>query len=720
MKYKYILGFQTYASHDSGASIIKFTENQKPQFIAISEERLSRKKNNYDFPLLSIKYCMDHFNIKKLSNIDCIVTDWIRIKRWERSGPGYSWSLFDIYKEYLLFDKKKIFIIDHHLAHAASVYYTSKFKESSILIVDGNGSDLETNSYYHGLNNKIKLIEKYKGFGIGEVYSAVTREVLGLGSGGEGKTMGLAPYGRYNSKIKIPHKFQGIKTDFSNFIKRLPNSDYHSQKKKPNRKLLFVNTKKSNKKNIMKKIYVDWAYAVQKLAEKTMVHLGNDIYKKTKSKNLCIAGGVALNCIANEKIAKNTKNKNIHIFPACSDAGMPFGLAIWGYHNIYNQTKRVKFENAYTGKKYEKRDIKLFLKKFKIIYKIVKPSMIAKLLSKNKIFGIFQGSSEYGPRALGNRSIIANPSASWMRDYINTNIKHRELFRPFAPIVLKEYSKKFFDVKDSPYMLRAGPCKKYKIIPAVNHVDQTSRVQTITIKQNRKIYEIIKNFNKIIGVPVILNTSFNDAGEPLVETPADAIISFLNTNLNYLVLEDLLIDFDSLKDKKGLLKKLINYRNTIINKLYSKAKKVLFNKKFSYVDLDKVIKRRNKNLFIALSKDKILNFKNFFKSIKKNKKYLIIGTRDHTSKLFKLLKKFNNKHRNIYFYEFKSNDFKNSKECDLKNIKRITKFDIFSWSNVLISSHQFQDGIKNFLVRKKIFNFDGFYKNYQTNIIDSY
>ena len=182
----------------------------------------------------------------------------------------------------------------------------------------------------------------------------------------------------------------------------------------------------------------------------------------------------------------------------------------------------------------------------------------------------------------------------------------------------------------------------------------------------------------------------------------------------------MLIDFDTLKDKKGLLKKLINYRNTIINKFYSNAKKILFNEKFSYVDLNKVIKRRNKNLFRALSKDKILNFKNFFKSIKKNKKYLIIGTRDHTSKLFKLLKKFNNKHRNIYFYEFKSNDFKNSKECDLKNIKRITKFDIFSWSNVLISSHQFQDEIKNFLVQKKIFNFDGFYKNYQTNIIDSY
>jgi carbamoyltransferase len=236
---------------------------------------------------------------------------------------------------------------------------------------------------------------------------------------------------------------------------------------------------------------------------------------------------------------------------------MPFGLAIWGYHNIYNQTKRVKFENAYTGKKYKKEDIKLLLKKFKLIFNKTKPSMIAKLLSKNKILAIFQGRSEYGPRALGNRSIIANPTASWMRDHINTSIKHRELFRPFAPIVLKKYSKFFFDVEDSPYMLRAGPCKKYKIIPAVNHVDQTSRVQTITIKQNKNIYEIIKNFKKIAGVPVILNTSFNDAGEPLVENPVDALISFINTNLDYLVLEDFLIDSSKLTDKENLLKKMI-------------------------------------------------------------------------------------------------------------------------------------------------------------------
>ena len=720
MKFKYILGLQTYASHDSGACILKFKENHEPEFIAISEERLSRKKYNYDFPLLSIKYCMDYFKIKKLSDIDCIVTDWIRKKCWERSGAGYSWSLFDIYKEYLSFDQKKIFIIDHHLAHAASVYYTSKFNESSILIVDGNGSDLETNSYYYGFNNKIKLIEKYKGYGIGQVYTSVTREILGLGSGGEGKTMGLAPYGRYNSKIIIPHKFLGIKTDFSDFMKRLPSSDHHSKKNKPNRKLIFNNIKKSNKKNIMKKMYVDWAYAVQKLTEKTMVYLSSDLYKKTKSKNLCIAGGVALNCIANEKIAKKTKIKNLHIFPACSDSGMPFGLAIWGYHNIYNQTKRVKFENSYTGKKYKKKDIELLLKNFKISYKKIKTNIIAKLLAKNKIFGIFQDGSEYGPRALGNRSIIANPSESWMRDHINVNIKHRELFRPFAPIVLKEYSKEYFDVKESPFMLRAGPCKKYKVIPAVNHVDKTSRVQTITSRQNKKIYEIISSFNKIIGIPLILNTSFNDAGEPLVETPLDSLITFLNTKLDYLVLQDYLIDGSVIKNKKSLLKKLESSRKKKIDDFYYQAKKKLLKKSFFSLNLKEIIKQKNNFLYKELKNEKILKLKNFFTNMKKHEKYLIIGTRDHTMKLFKLIGRSNINYRNLYFYEFKKNDFKKNSKSNLKKIKKILNLNKFSWSRVLISSHQFQDDIKTFLLKKKIFNFDNYYQNYHVSILDSF
>lgn len=325
-KFKYLLGFQTYANHDSGASIIRFNEDEV-DYIAISEERLIRKKYAYRFPVHSIKYCMDYYGIKNLSQIEFIVTDWIREKKWLRSGPGYSWSMFDVYKQYLKFDQKKIHIIDHHLAHAASVYYTSNFKDSAILIVDGNGSDLETNSYFYGRGKKISLIDKYKGYGIGQVYSAVTDEILNLGVGGEGKTMGLASYGKKNKQMKIPYNFDGIKTDFSKFMKILPNSDYQTIKlnNKIKKKTIFQKIIKSNKKNIMNKYSRDWAFKVQDLAEKTMIHLASDLYKKTKSKNLCLAGGVALNCIANEKIAKKTKYKDLFFFPRV----FRYGSSIW-------------------------------------------------------------------------------------------------------------------------------------------------------------------------------------------------------------------------------------------------------------------------------------------------------------------------------------------------------------------------------------------------------
>jgi len=720
MSYQYILGFQTYASHDSGASIIKFKEGEKPDFIAISEERLSRKKNNYDFPLLSIKYCMDYFNLKKLSQINFIITDWIREKKWLRSGPGYPWSEFDIFKEYINFDKKKIFIIDHHLAHAASTYYTSKFKKSSILIVDGNGSDLETNSYYFGENNKIKLIDKYRSFGIGELYTAISTEILGFGPGGEGKTMGLAPYGNKNKKIKIPYKFSGIETNFSDFMKRLPNSDFHSQYNLGKRYLLFKKIKTANKKNVTKKPYIDWAYEIQNLTEKTMVHFAKDLYKKTKSKNLCMAGGVALNCISNEKIAKKSKIKNLHIFPACSDSGMPFGLALWGYHNLCKQSKRLSFENAYTGKSYDLNEIKNLLDKFNIKHTKYTYSKISKLLNENKIIGIFQGSSEYGPRALGNRSILANPSPVWMRDHINKNIKHRELFRPFAPIVLKQYSKRYFNIEESPFMLRAGPCKKNKIIPAVNHVDQTSRVQTITMQQNKRIYKIISEFKKLTGIPLILNTSFNDNGEPVVESPLDSLISSINTNLDYLIVENFLIDIKNLKNKKKLLKRMLREREVILKKNSLKAKKTLLLKNFFSLNIKKILRQKNKKLLHELKQNKIATFELFFRKIKKDKKYLIVGTMDHTKKVLKLLSISKNRYSNIYYLNFKKNDYPNNKQQKLNNFKNIKHLGNLNWENVLISSHQYQDDIIKFLKNKNILNFINPYKNFHTNILDSY
>ena len=369
----YILGIQCFANADSGACIIKFSKKTKPEFIAISEERLLRKKYPYTFPVHSILYCLNFFNIKELNDIDFIISDWIRLKRWERSGPSYSYQMFDYIKEKMNF-KKKLFQINHHLAHAASVFFSSNFKESAILIVDGNGSALETNSYYLGKGYKIKLIEKYNYRGIGAAYSAVTKDILNFGTGGEGKTMGLAAYGKPNRKIKINFTLSGIKTDFSKFMLRMPYSDVLNQINSNYRvSPIIKKIKKANKKNILNKIYKDWAYEIQNVSEKVMSHLGKDIYKKIKSKNICLAGGVALNCVANEILIKSSKFKNAFIFPACSDAGIPFGLALWGYYNIAKQRKRIQFKNAYTGKKYFKKEIIELLTKFKILSFIYSP-----------------------------------------------------------------------------------------------------------------------------------------------------------------------------------------------------------------------------------------------------------------------------------------------------------------------------------------------------------
>ena len=265
---------------------------------------------------------------------------------------------------------------------------------------------------------------------------AVTGHILNFGTGGEGKTMGLAPYGeKHKGKIKIKVKLNGIENNFSSFMKRQPLSDILnriSDKYKPNP--LKFNHKVCRNKNYLDPYFSGIAYDIQKVSEKVMVHLGKDIQKKIKSKNICIAGGVALNSVANKKLFDTCNYKNIFVFPACSDSGIPFGAALWGAINKFckNRKFKINFNNAYTGKKYSNLEIKKLLKKFNIISKEYNDSEIAKIISSGKILGRLSGRSEYGPRALGNRSILADPRDKKIRDYINKKVKHREVFRPFC------------------------------------------------------------------------------------------------------------------------------------------------------------------------------------------------------------------------------------------------------------------------------------------------
>ena len=717
---KYILGIQSYANHDSGACILKFGKNIKPEIIAISEERLLRKKYPYTFPLLSIIYCMKHFKIKNFRRINLIVSDWIRVKRWLRSGPTYNYQEFDYIKEKLNFDKKKIIQTDHHLAHAASVYYSSKFKNSAILIVDGNGSDIQTNSYFHGTKNKIEFIDGYKNHGIGSAYGAVTKEILNLGTGGEGKTMGLAPYGKYDKKIKIQYTIDGIKTDFSKFMLRQPHSDLLNQINS-NYRLQVIRKKISVAKesNILSKKYSNWAYMIQNITEKIFTKLGRDIFKKTKAKNICLAGGVALNSVANEVLFKKNKFKDIFIFPACSDAGIPYGLCLWAYHNIYNQNQRLKFRNAYTGIRYDRKNIKILLRKINLNFTQTNPKEISKLISRGHVIGNFFGKSEYGPRALGNRSILADAREKKMRNHINNNIKHREIYRPFAPAVLENLSLKYFYVKESPFMLRVTNCKKKNIIPSAIHVDGTARLQTVNKTQNKNFYNIINSFYKITGVPIILNTSFNDAGEPLVETPVDALISSIKTNLDYLVLENNLINLKSLdyKKKLKLLKKLSKLRNIKIDKEINSAIKII-TKNYSKKELLSKIKKNN-----TLIKSRIINqpvkyYKDYIRNIKRKEKVVIIGSNDHTNVLIKLFhKEFKKIKENVHYHEIKENDiYKIKKKINIfKNQKRLK---LNKYDKIILSTYQYSEIIKDNLTKEKVYNFFSPYDNSSRSILD--
>ena len=722
-KFKYILGIQCFANYESGAAILKLNEKTKNyEYVAISEERLIRKKYNYDFPLHSIQYCLDKYNIK-LSDIDFLVSDIIREPRWIRSGPSYNVKEFDYLKLKFKIDKKKIIQISHHLAHAASVYYTSGFKKSSILIVDGNGTDLETNSFWLGEKNKIKLNSVYKGRGLGQLYGSITRNCLNLGVGGEGKTMGLAPYGNRGKKILdfSLTEYRGTMTDYSRFMSRQPFTDILSLEKKIKYNKFNVNLplRKKNQ-DITKGIWPRIAFDIQCEAERNMTKLGKALEKVDKTKNICVAGGVALNSVANKIMFDRTKFKKIFVFPGCSDAGVPLGLTLWGAYNIprIKSPRLKKLKNAYTGIEYSNNLITSTLNKFKINFKKVTNHEVAKKISLGQVIGWFQGGSEYGPRALGNRSILADSRKAEMRDLVNEKVKHREKYRPFAPSVLEEDAKKYFDLdQESPYMLLVAKVKKPKLIPSISHVDNTARVQTVNPNQNRKFYGLIKEFKKITGVGCILNTSFNDAGEPIVETPLDALITFFGTEMDSLVLNNFIIE--KLDNQHLDRKKLVNFREAQIKRNRRRALNNLI-KNYNQNEQKKYITSESNIAIWNSIKKPIFDFNNKINEWKKNKKIslIILGTYDHTDfilKKFPLLRdlKIN------YFSPYKFlNDNKNNKNRLNLGLKIYKSTNLKNNKNLiyLISSYEYCYDIEYYLTEKKIKNYYKIYEGYSRDL----
>ena len=518
------------STHDFSACLLKDGKIVS----AIESERISRVKHSLDMfsPInSSIKYLLpQRTKINEISSSD----------------------ILNIYNWYDYKDQIKFY--NHHLCHAASSFFTSPFKEAAVFVCDGLGSynhtskgyEYETYSYYSAKNRHINLIKKNVGFvneqldethvhsidvpnSLGLFYNTITK-LIGFGFLQDGKTMGLSAYGNSNKYYKQIIEYFSFK----------PSGIINISFGEKEAKLFYEQNNRYKSSKTRLEFHANIAASSQRILEECYFYCLNYLYKVAPNDNLCISGGVALNSVANGKITQNTPFKNIHIFPACGDAGIAIGSAYLSYYKANRRRVLVKNQSPFLGKNYSKSAIlsALRAKRVKHVETTNVYTKTSKLLTNGKIVAWFQGRSEIGPRALGHRSILVDPRKRWMKDYLNKKVKKRAPFRPFAPAILEEYVSEFFEKsRRSPYMQEVFTIKEpmQKFIPAVVHVDGTGRIQTVG-PDNEKFYRLIKSFYKNTGVPVVLNTSFNVNSMPIVETPEDAIECFLQTKIDALVI----------------------------------------------------------------------------------------------------------------------------------------------------------------------------------------
>ncbi len=563
----FILGIFAY-QHDAAACLVK--NGQLLSFV--EEERLNREKHSAKFPELSIKYLLENHNIN-INEIDYVTFSWkpgLEIKsnifnvlkffpnslNLIKSGATQNdislisrlKKQFTLRKQFKLcgieLDKKtKVVEIEHHLGHAASVYLVSKFNESAIITWDGRGESTSV-LLSEGKRNKIQKLKEIRiPDSLGIFYSAITIYV-GFKLFDEGKTMGLSAFGTDKYLKDFDDIIYKNKDTFKINQKYFSYMSHGRNKYLSNYFLNKFGPPRASNENITQH-YMDIAYAAQKKLEEIGLHLVKCLKEVCPSDNLCITGGVALNCIMNQKIVESKIFKNIFVQPIATDAGTSIGSAYYLYNSILNNNRNFEFKNIYLGPKFNESEIEKILNNKRLNFlkskNIFKDS--AKFLAKGKIIGWFQGKMEGGPRALGNRSILADPRNKNIKDKLNIIVKKREAYRPFAPAVLEEYKTQYFNMNyDSDYMILSADVleNKQKIIPAVTHIDGTARVQTVKKEINEKFWNLINEFYNITNVPVILNTSFNE-NEPIVCHPEEAIECFLRTDLDLLVLEDFII-----------------------------------------------------------------------------------------------------------------------------------------------------------------------------------
>lgn len=567
----YILGISCFY-HDSSAALLK----DGKIVAAAQEERFTRKKHDTSFPTNAIKYCLESQNIdiRDVDHVGFYEKPLLKFERLlyqhlEKFPLSYKIFLSSIptwFNEKLrivkkirkdLKYKKDILFVEHHLAHSAGAFLPSPFKKAAILTVDGVG-EWATTMYGVGEGNKIDLMKQLNfPHSIGLLYSTITAYLGFSVNNSEYKVMGLSSYGEKNkgenSYYKRFKKIIDLKEDGS-YRLDMKYFKYHYKDRMPSKKLceLLGGPVRKPEDEITQK-HKDIAAALQLVTEEIMTVMLKNLYDVTKCKNLVLAGGVGLNSVYNGKILKKTPFKNFWSQPDPGDGGNSVGVALYIYNSLFNKPRTYVLENASLGPKYSNDYVRKFLKDKKINFKefaskdeIIKTT--ARLIDWDNVVGWFQGGMEWGPRALGNRSILSNATNPRMQDILNLKVKHREKFRPFAPVVCEDDAKKYFEC-DKPiplptdFMLMVYPVKEKwrEKIPSVTHVDGSGRLQTIRRSQNQLYYDLIKEFGKLSGIPILINTSFNIRGEPIVCSPEHAYRCMMGTEIDYLVMGDFLI-----------------------------------------------------------------------------------------------------------------------------------------------------------------------------------
>jgi len=550
--------------HDSAACLIRDGVVRA----ACSEERFTRIKNDADFPIRAVNFCLQQGGITS-EDLDYVAfyekpflkfhrVLWNHLVSYPFSFRNFLASmphwLQDRLVMPLVFQSRlglpvKVFFVPHHLSHAASAFFASGLDQAAVLTADGVG-EWGTLACAVGKGNDIAVTEEIRyPDSLGLVYTAVTSYLGFRALEGEGTVMGLAAlgspsyYDAFLSLVRV-HDDASFSVDqrFFGYFNR--GSAMYTRR--------FVKTfgKPRSAKDPIEKRHCDMAATVQKLTGDILAGVARRSFDETKLGALCLAGGVALNCVANSRMLEETPFSSVYVQPAAGDAGGALGAAAYAYHSILGRPRAEGLmPTAYLGPEYPDSRVRTVLsgmgRPFKRLDDRELFPYVSGRIAQRRIVGWFQGRMEFGPRALGNRSILADPRDPGMKDLLNERVKHRESFRPYAPVVQEESAAEYFDAKQfSPFMLMAARVlpEKRNVIPAVTHVDNTARVQTVSRSQNERLWLLIESFEKITGVPVLLNTSFNVKGEPIVCSPEDAIRTFADTSMDMLVLGNYILE----------------------------------------------------------------------------------------------------------------------------------------------------------------------------------